>query len=411
MKITRDAAFAHVARAPACSACARAAAQRTTIPSRRRSESAAEVRPPAEHAARNPRRRRRRTRPRPPPAAKRLPPAAGGPKPARAPPRPCVPRRRHQDHRRPRRQDASMQVRCCPRDTMAARSTATASARSSPTSRSSTTRKTDTKTVEYIAGVKLGEVLTPELIDQVRERLLTVGLFKDVNINWEPAVPGGNAGVRLILGAKDKLSWIIAPIFHYSPTATTAAGSPTPSRTRSARTRSSSSSANTPRRRACCSSPGSIRNIRNTPFYYRVDALLRRDDIWEYAAGHIGDPRIERRPTSTPSARAALAGVNFTRQLPLRFAAQDSITTTSSSRSCFNTTTQRRLGHARRRRRAGRRLHQAGALGLGQHVHLRPRLRRAQQRLRRAARPARRRQLPIRRRAGSARARTITCSR
>jgi hypothetical protein len=77
--------------------------------------------------------------------------------------------------------------------------------------------RTDSETVRYIAGVKPGEILTQELVTEVRERLLTVGLFKDVNITWEPAVPGGNAGVRLILGAKDKLSWIVAPIFHYSP--------------------------------------------------------------------------------------------------------------------------------------------------------------------------------------------------
>ncbi|MFI5289099.1 MAG: hypothetical protein ACHQ17_05595, partial [Polyangia bacterium] len=74
--------------------------------------------------------------------------------------------------------------------------------------------KTTTNTVEYIAGVKLHEVLTPEVIDRARTNLMNVGLFKEVNIYWEEA-PGG---VRLVISAKDKLSWIIAPLFAYSST-------------------------------------------------------------------------------------------------------------------------------------------------------------------------------------------------
>src|SRR5262249_20141107 len=44
--------------------------------------------------------------------------------------------------------------------------------------------RTDSETVRYIAGVKTGDILTNELVAEVRERLLTVGLFKDVNVSW-----------------------------------------------------------------------------------------------------------------------------------------------------------------------------------------------------------------------------------
>src|SRR5206468_2510864 len=73
--------------------------------------------------------------------------------------------------------------------------------------------KTDKNTVEYLAQVKVGQLLTPELLDQVKQNLLSVGLFKDVWIYSEPA--SGGFGVRLIISAKDKMSWIIAPIFQY----------------------------------------------------------------------------------------------------------------------------------------------------------------------------------------------------
>src|SRR6202012_3732994 len=65
--------------------------------------------------------------------------------------------------------------------------------------------RTDSETVRYIARVKVGDTLTPDLVPLVTERLLTVGLFKDVNVSWQDAVPGSRGGVRLVISAKDKL--------------------------------------------------------------------------------------------------------------------------------------------------------------------------------------------------------------
>src|SRR5262249_12388278 len=77
--------------------------------------------------------------------------------------------------------------------------------------------KTDAVTVEYISGAKIGQLLTSDLVDTIRTNLNTCGLFKDILVYWEPnAVGRDGSGVRLVISAKDKLSWIVAPIFAYS---------------------------------------------------------------------------------------------------------------------------------------------------------------------------------------------------
>jgi len=197
--------------------------------------------------------------------------------------------------------------------------------------------RTDSETVRYIAGVKPGEILTQDLIKEVSERLLTVGLFKDVNVYWESAVPGGGGGVRLIISAKDKLSWIIAPIFHYSPGdyggGLAYANSNVFGGNKKFLVIGQYTTATSFLFLAFLDP-----NIKNTRFYYRVDALLRRDDIWEYAVGHIGNPRIERQTNVDTFGAAALGGINFTRHFHFDLRLKLYYDNVEESR-CYNTTT------------------------------------------------------------------------
>jgi hypothetical protein len=174
--------------------------------------------------------------------------------------------------------------------------------------------KTDRNTIEYLANVKLGDPLTPDLIEKVRQNLLSTGLFKDVLVYFEPSSAG--FGVRLVISAKDKMSWIIAPIFAYQ----------------------TGNSPNYGGGIAYAESNAFGQNkkflvygdytttermlllvwldpqIRNTPFYYRVDALARGDLVREYAAGYTGAPRVERETHLDTYGGAALLGVNFARR-------------------------------------------------------------------------------------------------
>ena len=197
--------------------------------------------------------------------------------------------------------------------------------------------RTDSETVRYIAGVKPGEILTADLVEQVKERLLTVGLFKDVNVYWEPSVPGASAGQRLVLSVHDKLSWIVAPIFHYS-TGDYGGGLAYANSNLLGTNKKLLLIAQYTTSTSLLFFAFLDPNIRNSRFYYRVDALLRRDNIWEYAAGNIGDPRIERTTALDTFGAAALAGVNFTRHLHFDLRLKiyyDNVETPQ----CFNTTT------------------------------------------------------------------------
>lgn len=74
--------------------------------------------------------------------------------------------------------------------------------------------KTTDETVRLIADVHQGEEMTPTLADRVQRDLVSSGLFQDVQVYWEPA-PGGS---RLVILARDKHSWVIAPAFYNQPT-------------------------------------------------------------------------------------------------------------------------------------------------------------------------------------------------
>lgn len=74
--------------------------------------------------------------------------------------------------------------------------------------------KTTSDTVEVIADIEVGDTWTIEMVDVVKSRLVSSGLFKDVEVYWTRE-PGGIA-VHIL--AKDKHSWVIAPAFYNQPT-------------------------------------------------------------------------------------------------------------------------------------------------------------------------------------------------
>ena len=76
--------------------------------------------------------------------------------------------------------------------------------------------KTTDAIVKLIADVEPGDELDSSTVDRVRRDLVSSGLFRDVEVYWEPAT--GGSGVRLVIVARDKHSWVIAPAFYNQPT-------------------------------------------------------------------------------------------------------------------------------------------------------------------------------------------------
>jgi outer membrane protein insertion porin family len=76
--------------------------------------------------------------------------------------------------------------------------------------------KTTAATVEFIAAIEVGDEWQPDMVDLIRERLVSSGLFKDVEVYWDP-IPGTDQ-VKVHILAKDKHSWVIAPAFYNQPT-------------------------------------------------------------------------------------------------------------------------------------------------------------------------------------------------
>jgi outer membrane protein insertion porin family len=77
-------------------------------------------------------------------------------------------------------------------------------------------KKTTADTVELIAKIEVGDDWKPEMSEVVKARLVSSGLFKDVEVFWEPI----EGGVRVHLLVRDKHSWVIAPAFYTQPTNT-----------------------------------------------------------------------------------------------------------------------------------------------------------------------------------------------
>src|SRR5262249_1144157 len=74
--------------------------------------------------------------------------------------------------------------------------------------------KTTADTVELISRIDVGDDWSPELVDLIKQRLVSSGLFSDVDVFWDP----GTDGVRVHMMVKDKHSWVIAPAFYNQPT-------------------------------------------------------------------------------------------------------------------------------------------------------------------------------------------------
>jgi outer membrane protein insertion porin family len=75
-------------------------------------------------------------------------------------------------------------------------------------------KKTTSDTVILIAHIDVGDDWTPDMADIVKTRLVSSGLFSDVEVFWD-AVPGG---VRIHMLVHDKHSWVIAPAYYNQPT-------------------------------------------------------------------------------------------------------------------------------------------------------------------------------------------------
>ncbi len=76
--------------------------------------------------------------------------------------------------------------------------------------------KTTADTVEMIARVHVGDDWSPDMGDGIKTRLVSSGLFKEVDL-YTTQVKGG---VSLHLLVEDKHSWVIAPTFYTQPTNT-----------------------------------------------------------------------------------------------------------------------------------------------------------------------------------------------
>ncbi|HEU0036524.1 MAG TPA: hypothetical protein VFQ53_38190 [Kofleriaceae bacterium] len=75
--------------------------------------------------------------------------------------------------------------------------------------------KTTDDTVMLIARLEVGDEWTVDMIEVIKERLVSSGLFKDVIVFSEPHPMGG---VKVTILVKDKHSWVIAPAFYTQPT-------------------------------------------------------------------------------------------------------------------------------------------------------------------------------------------------
>jgi len=74
--------------------------------------------------------------------------------------------------------------------------------------------KTTTETVLLMTHVSVGDEWNLDLVEQIRQRLETSGLFREVEVFWDPV----EGGVRLHLVVRDKFSRLVAPTFYDQPT-------------------------------------------------------------------------------------------------------------------------------------------------------------------------------------------------
>jgi outer membrane protein assembly factor BamA len=83
--------------------------------------------------------------------------------------------------------------------------------------------KTTSATVELIAKIDLGDDWTADMLDRVKRDLVSCGLFRDVEVFFDPCGPTSvqkcdAPGVRVHITVHDKHSWVIAPAIYDEPT-------------------------------------------------------------------------------------------------------------------------------------------------------------------------------------------------
>jgi outer membrane protein insertion porin family len=76
--------------------------------------------------------------------------------------------------------------------------------------------KTSDDTVAVIARIDIDDDWNNDMIQTVKARLVSSGLFKDVTVFSEPHKSG--SGVKVTILVKDKHSWVIAPAIYTQPT-------------------------------------------------------------------------------------------------------------------------------------------------------------------------------------------------
>ncbi len=197
--------------------------------------------------------------------------------------------------------------------------------------------RTQSNTIEYVSGLKIGQVVSDAMIDEARTRLYSTGLFKDISITWEaPSERHAGKGVRMVIRAKDKFPWVIAPIFSYQA--------------RNYGGGAAFAHNNVLGRGIKLLLYGDYTSaekmllavwldpsIGNSSFYYRIDAILRRDTIVEYARGNLGSPRLERSTDVDTVGIGAQIGVNIKRRFHIDIRLKIYYDWTRNP-DCFNTT-------------------------------------------------------------------------
>jgi len=174
--------------------------------------------------------------------------------------------------------------------------------------------RTLSNTVEYVSGLKIGVILTEQLIEASRLRLYSTGLFKDVSITWEPPSPkNAGLGVRVVVRALDKFPWVVAPIFSYQQR-NYGGGAAFAHNNLLGRGIKLLLYADYTTAEKMFLGVWLDPSINNSPFYYRIDVILRRDNIVEYARGRLNDPRVSRATDVDTVGAGVQLGVNIARR-------------------------------------------------------------------------------------------------
>jgi outer membrane protein insertion porin family len=174
--------------------------------------------------------------------------------------------------------------------------------------------RTNSNTIEYVSGIRKGQILSEKLIEDATVRLYSTGLFKDVAITWEsPSAKNAGRGTRVVIRAKDKFPWVIAPLLSYS-NRNYGGGAAFAHNNLLGRGIKLLIYGDYTTAEKMLLAVWLDPSIRNTPFYYRIDAILRRDTIVEYAEGHIGNPRLERQTNLDTVGFGAQIGVTILRR-------------------------------------------------------------------------------------------------